>query len=434
MKLKIAHRITLLTFCCMVSGQLLAVDDIVLRSKVTPEDPWVGQKALLHIEVLAKDGWAQLKKVGDTNIDGAHLLRLESQGTRLNETIDGDSYTGQRYTFLVFTQRDGEFRIPPVPVDVEVRTWGAGAGTELRRMSLPGVEFTARTPPGASGIRGLVSTTSLTANQTWAPETDSPEIGDAITRTVTLRAEDVSGMAFAPLRYNEIAGLGTYPGGPEVEDNYSRGALTGTRVETVTYVFERPGEVEIPDFELSWWDVGSSELKRIDLPGLSVEVVGTLIPDPEMPADATRTRDRPWLLILVLAAAIAVGVAFFGRRISRWVASWRKARQESEAHYFRQVMRSARSGNRNELLRDTMCWLDRINDGPRPARLDEFLQKFGDAETQSAASDLLDISGARQDKRLIRTFASGLVSARKHWSRAQQVGSRIAGVLPELNG
>lgn len=417
MKSRVVHHIILLALFCMVGDQLLAADDIVLRSTVTPDDAWVGQRVELHVEVLAKDGWAQAKKVGDTSIDGAHLLRLESQGVRLSETIDGDSYTGQRYEFLVFTQRDGKFSVPAVPIDVEVRTWGAGGGTEVRRMTLPGVEFAARMPPGAAGIRGLISTTKLTASETWDPEIDSPEIGDAITRTITLKAEDVSGMAFAPLQHSEIEGVGIYPGEPTVDDRFSRGELAGTRIETVTYVFERPGDVDIPGVMLSWWDVGSSELKRIELPGLSVTVVGELGKDSETLAEATREPDRQWLAGLVLAAVVAVAVLLFGRRIAARFANWRAARRESEAQYFQQVVRSARSGDEAIMLRDTMRWLDRINDGPMPARLDEFLHRFGDPDAQATAIEL-----------------SGLIAARRRWRQSQRVRARVADVLPELNG
>ncbi len=58
-------------------------DGVILRTELRPEKPWVGQKVLLHIDVLAKDGWAQLKKVQDAEIKGAYMLRLETQGTHL---------------------------------------------------------------------------------------------------------------------------------------------------------------------------------------------------------------------------------------------------------------------------------------------------------------------------------------------------------------
>ena len=414
---------------------VLAADAIILRSSVTPEEAWVGEKVVLHVDVLAKDGWAQLKKVGDAEVHGAYLLRLETQGTRLSETIEGDNYTGQRYEFMLFAQREGTLSVPPVPVDVEVKTWGAGAGTRIHRLSTPLIEFASLTPPGAEGIRGLISTSGLTANQEWAPEIDGPKVGDAIKRTITLRAEDVSGMAFTPILHSKIENLGIYPGEPTVQDSFARGDLIGTRVETVTYVLERPGETEIPGVVLTWWDVDAEELRRIELPGLSLQVAGSATAESmalEQSAQQQNTR-LLWSALLAVLIAAVVALRFESRAANRWTA-WRKARRETEAVYFRRIARSARSGDQEAVLRDTMRWLDRINDDSRPARLDQFMQQYGDAEVPEAAFDLTHSLAPDRAKSDIATLVSDLTAARKRWQQAQRGRRRVTGILPALNG
>ncbi len=419
----------------MTGDPVLAAEAIILRSSVAPEDAWLGQKVILHVDVLAKDGWAQLKKVSEAEVHGAYLLRLETQGTRLSETIEGSNYTGQRYEFMLFAQREGTLTVPPVPVDVEVKTWGAGASTRIHRMSTPLIEFVTRTPPGAEGIRGLISTTRLTANQAWQPENDSPKVGDAIKRTITLRAEDVSGMAFTPMLHSKIENLGIYPGEPTVQDKFARGDLIGTRVETVTYVLERPGETEIPGVVLTWWDVDAEELRRIELPGLSLRVAGSATAESmahEPSAQQQNTR-LLWSALLVVLFTAVIALRFGGRAADRWIA-WRKARSEREAVYFQRIARSARSGDQEAVLRDTMRWLDRINDDSRPARLDQFVQQYGDARVDEAASDLTHRLAPKRDKADIATLISGLTAARKRWQQAQRGRRRVTGILPALNG
>jgi hypothetical protein len=425
----------LFTVWALFSDHVLAAEAIILRTAVTPEEVWVGQKALLHVDVLAKNGWAQLKKVGDAEVDGAYLLRLETQGTRLSETIEGDSYTGQRYEFMLFAQRDGKLTVPPVPVDVEVKTWGAGGGTRILRMWLPLVEFVTRTPPGAEGLSGLISTTDLTANQNWDPETEGPMVGDALKRTISLRANDVSGMAFAPMLHGKIENLGIYPGEPAVEDKFARGDLTGTRVETVTYVFEHAGDFQIPDVTLPWWDVDANELKHVVLPGLSLQVTGSPGTESEALQQADHQQNTRLLwsaLLAILVAAVAV-VRFGDRLAGRWTA-WRRARSEKEAMYFRRVRRSARSGDQNALLRDIMRWLDRINDKSHPARLDRFIQQYGDVRSQEAAIHLTDSRVSDRNQSDIAALINALAAARKRWKKEQRGKGRVTGFLPDLNG
>jgi hypothetical protein len=412
-----------------------AADDLLFRTNVTPEDPWIGQQTLLKIDVLAKDGWAQLKKVGDLEIDGAYVMRLESQGTRLSEVIDGDSYTGQRYEFMIFAQRDGKLTLPATPVDVEVTRWGADGGKNLQRISLPVVEFTARTPPGGEGIRGLVSTHSLTASQDWDPATEDVKVGDAIRRIVTLRAVDVSGMAFAPLQHAAIDGVGIYPGEPTVEDKFNRGNLNGTRTETVTYVFEKTGDVEIPALVFSWWNVRNSELQRVELPGQSLQVAAGASGESGTAEDAVAGREprSAWFVLgaIVITAVIAV---FFGGGLMRRLAAWREARRESEATYFKQVMVSSRAGDQACVLRCTMRWLDHINTSSDPARLDQFLLKYGDEQSRQTAGEVLRSLGLNADASHAAQMASGLKRARTRWLRAQKQLQRAEEVLPALNG
>jgi hypothetical protein len=425
-KNKLAACCVLFVAWSLVGESAGAAEDIILRTSVIPEKAWVGQKVVLHIEVLAKDGWAQLKKASEADVDGAYLLRLESQGTRLNESIDGDSYTGQRYEFMLFAQRDGKITVPPASVDVEIKTWGSDSSTRIERMTLPSVEFVARTPPGAEGISGLISTGNLTASQTWQPETDSAAVGDAIKRTITLRADDVSGMAFAPSLYSNIENLGIYPGEPTVDDRFARGDLTGTRVETVTYVFERGGDFDIPGIEFTWWNTGTEELRTIVLAGLNLQVADAANVDSAASQQVEQQLNKR-LLWSALIALSGLGIAslFFGRRAMAGWTAWRRARNETEAAYFRRIRSSARSGDQVALLSDTMRWLDRINDSSQAARLDLFLQKYGESGASAALSDKSESGGL--------AFLDTLTVARKRWQQAQS-GEDNEYSLPNLNG
>jgi len=405
----------------------LAAGDIVLRSTVMPERAWVGQKVVLNIDVLAKDGWAQLPKGVDLEVAGAYLLDLESQGTRLGETIDGDAYTGQRYSFMLFAQREGEFAVPAVPVDVAITTWGVNGGTRIVRAKLPAAEFIARTPPGAEHVAALVSSVSLTANQSWEPETQTAMVGDAIKRSIVLRAKDVSGMAFSPTVFDAMDDIGVYPGEPSVEDQFDRGDFGGERVETVTYVFERAGRFEIPAVEITWWNTTAEELQHIVLPGLALEVTGELLAETAVSTKELQQSDRRTLWVALGVTALAMILLMFsvGRLVPVWRA-WRKAEDESEAAYFRRIRRAVRSGDAAGVLRDTMRWLDRINDQSLPARLDSFLCRYGDAGEQAA------VVGA--GKSGTRKFFRNLAVARKHWRKTQADEKRADDLLPNLNG
>jgi hypothetical protein len=420
----------------MTVGAARAADDVILRTSVEPADAWVGQRARLTIEVLGADGWAQIKDMGAIELSGAYVMQTESQGVRLSETNRGTSYTGQRYQLSVYCQRPGRMEIPALPVTVSVKQWGATPPETTRDLTTPTTEFVCKTPPGAEAIRGLISTTRLEADQTWSakPETAAP--GDALTRTVTLSADDVSGMAFPPMQIPEIEGVATYPGQPSVEDETNRGSLSGQREESVTYVFEEPGTVVLPDIVLSWWDIGAGRLRRIELPGLEIEVIGvTPVEDTTVEAAAepsTQPRDLARTFLLI------VPIASFGLWLSAWVFRrlrvWSAARKEAEPAHFKRALKALRDGDPTAITAATSRWLDRLEPGARPARLDLFLRDYGDEKTRAAAGALARSLGSGKRFDEARELARGLTQARRSLLRTRRRREAEESVLPGLNG
>jgi hypothetical protein len=420
----------------MLCPAVSAAGDIVLRTAVEPTEAWVGQRVVLRIDVLGEDGWAQIGRFGDMDLPGAYLIRGDSQGTRLQETIDGVSYTGQRYEISVYPQTAGVIEVPPLPVEVAIKTWGADASQTVQQQQAPAVTIRARLPPGAEDISGLISTSRLTAEQQWTPSIEAPSVGDALQRTVILEADDVSGMAFTPLEYADLPGVGVYPAGPEVADIAGRGSLSGLRTETVTYVFERAGAVEIPKIQLTWWNVSTEQLETIILPGRELQIAPGPVGSPGatgVSVSGQLSVQNLWLpgSILLLLAALLLRYA---RQLAEGWGAWLRRRQDSEARYFKRALRSVRSQNARLALRDIMHWLDRIDRGPAPAQLQAFMRRYAEGDAQVVVNQLLE--AVASDRRLAdpAPLIGVLTSMRMRWRKAGQRRSDAAFVLPDLNG
>ena len=409
--------------------------DIVLRTSITPQEAWIGQRVTLQIDVLGADGWAKISKIGEVDLPGTYVIRTDYQGTRLEETIDGVSYMGQRYELSIYPQRAGVFEVPAIPVEVTTKGWGPDATDSAQQASAPAVTIRAKIPPGAEGVRGLVSTTRLTAEQKWEPSIEAPKVGDALKRTVTLQAADVSGMAFAPLQHKAIPGVGIYPAEPSVKDNADRGDQSGMRTDVLTYVFEQAGEVRIPDFRLDWWNITDSKLERVELPGQNLYVAagpaGTSGVFGSVGGQQFKAQQL-WVVLSIFLALLFI-VLRFRKAIARRWAAWRKTRDESESSYFRRATESIRSGDADAALRDLMRWLDRVNDLDLPAQLDVFLRRYADNQLQETVSHLL--RNIEYNSRISdpSTLVAGLSAARDRWRRMLHSKKVESKVLPDLN-
>ncbi|MFT5697945.1 MAG: hypothetical protein ACI8ZB_000799 [Desulforhopalus sp.] len=385
--MKILLQILLVSLVMGCSGVASSAEDVIVRTKADPSSPLVGQKVTLTVDVLAREGWATIGTFPLLDISGAYLHRYETQGTRLNESIVGVSYTGQRYEMLLFAHQEGELTIAPFPVEVSVKTWGADATSTSHKLSTETLVLSVSNPEGAAPGDYLPVTNRLDAKQTWSSEKKEYQTGDAIERTVTRMAEDVSAMVFAPLKLPEMEGMSCYPGNPEVNDSFNRGVLSGTRIDTISCILERPGEFSFPEITVSYWNIGGGKADGVVLPGTSFTVV---VGGQYQRAGGGKQKaggdNRIWLFLIAFALVAGVFLYFFRDRFLFLTQS--KQKTISEKNLFKQVQKALNSGDKNRALAAIMCWLDRLRGIQQPARLDEFARKFGDEELLVILADL----------------------------------------------
>jgi hypothetical protein len=287
-------------------------------------DVWVGQKLTLVVELLAPGYFASSPVFDLPQVAGILILPPTDRPVVGTETVEGISYTVQRHELAVFARRAGGFDIPPFTVRFDFTPSAGGAGAVAQAVRTEPLRFTANLPPGAEGLRTLVSARSLTAEETWQPQAVNAKAGDALTRTITFSAADVPGMAFPPFRAVRVQGLGVYARNPEVLDHSERGALVGRRRETITYVCERPGHFVIPAAHFTWWNLDDQRLETIDFPERVVDVAA----NPAFAAvgqaghHARERHLRRWLLatatLLVVAAVLVFALARLWWRVAAY--------------------------------------------------------------------------------------------------------------------
>jgi hypothetical protein len=421
--------LTWLLCCCAVFSA--AADDLLVRSQVIPEESWIGQRVILQVDVLALNAWAKIPRFGNIELSGAYVLPPKDEGIRLQETVEGMPYTGQRYEISIYPQRSGSFELEMEALEVEVRTLGGNAGNVTRKVALPAVKFDSRVPPGAEGIRGLISTTRLSAEQEWEPQPGDMQVGDAIKRTIRLQAAGISGMAFEPLGQEPIDGLALYPAQPRIDDRVERGTIEGSRVETFTYVAERSGSYTLPAIVLAWWDTGRESLERIELPGASFKVVRG---KQATAAETAGSLPVAWIITATIVILVLLALFLLRQSIANW---WQKrlaARKQTEHYLFRLLEKSVRDGDSKTIFRNLMRWLDSIEQTERPARLEPFVTRYCEPPEQELIMQLQkaamhDENSSPERKPLLRALGS----ARKRRKKEKAEVAQASVTLPLLN-
>jgi hypothetical protein len=185
-------------------------------------------------------------------------------------------------------------------------------------------------------------------------------VGDAFTRNITLRADQVPGMLLPVLAHERVEGLAVYPKPPLIQDHTERGEFAGERLESVTYVCEQTGAFDIPEVVIRWWDPNAKTWHEKRLPAVKLEVAAlaedTAQTQTGQPAGAT-SRPVNWVWWSAVAAMVVL-LALASPWLRRAWQRWQQVRLASEPGHFARLMRACRAGNAPGADRALTLWLD----------------------------------------------------------------------------
>jgi hypothetical protein len=236
----------------------------------------------------------------------------------MTEKIAGQDWQIVRYPLALYPQVAGQLEVPAISVRF-ITSAGFGREEKAFEFNTRPLEITVKLPPGANPGELIVTTTSFELEHSWMPATAATKTGDAVTLTVNRQAGDISAMLLPPLPVYRTEGLGAYPKTADVRDITDRGNLIGERVDSITWVVEKPGTYEIPGIRFQWWDPDTRELKQQLVPGLSLDI----LPSSAATAvtgvsgrDEGKSGNLPLILAITLGGLlIGVGWLRFGRNV-----------------------------------------------------------------------------------------------------------------------
>ncbi|RON09677.1 protein BatD [Pseudomonas brassicacearum] len=233
---------------------------------------------------------------------------------------------------------------------------------------------------------------SLSLSESWSPEPDRIQVGDSLTRSLTLKAEGLASSQLPPLPITDANGLRRYPDQPQLSNQHSERGLIGSREDREALVPTRTGQIELSPVEVIWWNTHEDHLERSSLPARTLHVVNNPnlavdTPVGNAPLAVTADSEELWywkLSTLILACTTLLGFGLW------WRARWQPA-----------LLRVAQTGPSPRTLLDDLKRACQAND-PQATRqaLDAWARQQPETLADMAArfvplSDALDgLNGA----------------------------------------
>ncbi|MCP2067193.1 UNVERIFIED_ORG: hypothetical protein J2Y84_002519 [Pseudomonas reinekei] len=213
-------------------------------------------------------------------IPDARIEQLGDSRT-YEKDIDGLRHGVIEMRYAIYPQHSGELIIPAqvfnaALVDAQPVQDSAAQGPKsgkLMRVTSAELLLTVKAKPITwPADAPWLPARSLTLSESWNPEPDHAQVGDSMTRSLTVTAEGLSSTQLPPLPGTDVGGLRRYPDQPVLGNQNSERGLVGSREDREALVPTRTGAIELPTVDVVWWNTFEDHLEHSSLPARTLHV------------------------------------------------------------------------------------------------------------------------------------------------------------------
>ena len=406
----------------------------IAKVEVKPQTVTVGQPVRLRVTVLVPTWFRKPPVYPAFEIPNTSVRLPPDSSFPTNQRIGGNTWSGIIRDYQIYPQIAGAYRL----TDQKIRVVYADPDTRNEvsaTVAVPTIEFRGTVPPGAEGISPFFAARTVKLTQKIEGSLAQLAVGDAVVRTVTADVEGVPVMFVPPLTQDRsIDHVSRYAKEPIISEKGTGAALAGSRTETITYLFNKPGTYNLPATSLKWWNTAKSAPETSTVPAVTVTVAGAISSPVQ---DAGPIKKHIWFFAVIFVAAVPLffAVRRFGPGVQSWIQTKHDAWRQSEAFAFRRLLVAVRQECTAAISAHLLEWLARLS--PRTTasqlatvtgggELDRYLKQLGPASFgRNASEEWLDA--------LVRKrFVSVLKHARGKF-KVQQDCVRKSPLLPPLN-
>ena len=352
-----------------------------LYVSISPKTVIVGQAVSVKVSVVVPTWLMGAPVFPHLEIPGAIAILPEERAENITQTIDGETWSGISRTYLIYPQEEKEYKLPNANVEM-IYSLGGIEKSPKTNVPLPQYEFRAIIPDEAKNMDSFLATTQFKIRQKFDRKLSNLKMGDSFSRTITVEVKNTMAMFIPPIEFDSLDGITIYHEPAEVKNkSENRAGFTGGyRVDKVSYFIQKPGDYELPEIEIKWWDLSKnrisiSKIKAVQFHADSNKFYLSEIAIPKDTLSTTsekKTESNVPFKYLLGVFFVFLILTFIDRkysiskillnRIKANIEKRKKDKENSEATYFNKF-KSACNDNDYSLVKISFSnWLNRISE------------------------------------------------------------------------
>jgi len=376
-----------------------SLDPVFIEASLDQSSVYVQAQAILTLRIYHSVSLYDDSSLTPLQIADARIEQLGDTRT-YEKDLNGVRHGVIEMRYAIYPQHSGLLTITPQTfsatlVDTQPSQDANAQGPKpgkLMRVSSAEIPLTVKPKPLTYPVDApWLPARSLSLSESWNPEPEHTQVGDSLTRSLTLKVEGLAASQLPALPATDVNGLRRYPDQPVLSNQSTERGIVGSREEREALVPSRSGAIDLPTVDVVWWNTFEDHLEHSSLPARTLQVANNPSLQVDTPAGNLQVsavdNDVLWwwkLSTLILACTTLLGFGLW------WRARWQPA-----------VHRAAQTGPSPRTLMDDIKRASQAND-PQATRqaLDAWARQQPETLADMAArfvplSDALDgLNGA----------------------------------------
>lgn len=269
----------------------VVIKNIVASNSATPN-----QNFILEMEPSQQNGFVQqqfiitVKLLIAENINSYQFSELTTSNPDtlimpLGKDQQYKSYRGSKQYIVVekkyalFPQTAETLKINPFIAAVTMNSQSSSrfydpfnSRSTTKRLYSKAVNLTVKDIPAQYNSNNWLPSTSVTLEEEW-PANNKIIAGEPITRTLILKADDLTAAQLPEINQPAINGLKQYPDQPDSQEKQITTGLTSIRKQKIALIPTQAGRYTLPAINVEWWNTETNKVETAQLAQRSFTVL-----------------------------------------------------------------------------------------------------------------------------------------------------------------
>lgn len=345
------------------------------KTEITKTKAYKGEAIELKITAFTSTWFTKGVNPGNIKIEGAFTIYFRSLPTTVQ--INNKTYAALSMFYKVFPYESGELKIPPIEISVETPNQGDYKGKKRTLKTTAKTVFIKELPANEPNTVFFVAP-KVRVEEKWSKTGNTVLTGEILQRSISIKAENTLSQLLPDIIFDTIGGVSIYKNRAVSDTKKSRTAISSFKTQTVNYLFEKEGEIIIPQIIVKWFNPLSGKAYQRKLK----ERKFTVDTNPDMSlisslkdslnrinqqSEPSNTKDEEFNFLGLNLWQLSIGIIitmliiyFIIKlliRILKIIKSRKTIYKLSEEYHFKLFVKAIKTGRKSDILNSYYLWL-----------------------------------------------------------------------------